>query len=1662
MDEGLSRIDVSDWADVEPAELLLNPPLVLRHPPQEATARAIRYARAAAGATYDEIGFRLRAATPGSLTGPAALETFATARRRHEQATRRQAADKAGRLGSEQVMLRHRAIDFGQAGHVRFAVQGGQLHLTVTGDDGTEEIWAYALSHPPKAIRSIAVERDASPLVAQQLQVDAPGMRWLPLPLLIEAGRFRRMQEWAGQLETDTVPGRYYAFVSHRWLTPAHPDPEGRQAQFVAWQLVACLCEAIRVAQLRGLHEPRLESMGFGIGAEGSFLAESIIVNVLRHVLDDRSLEEAGADAAAVRELVRHHGATAAGADPGLVKLRAMLTERPALARLLARISVWYDYSCLPQPPRIDDEDVLFRQGLDALNVCQILGITLVLLDDAEDYLTRAWCTLEGLVADSFHAIDTLVGSQRPTAASGTVEEWFRNLMHDRPHIVWRALLDTEVFGVQDTQACFERLSLAVTDRDDLPFIYDRLRTLSYPGRVHTDESEIITGTLPLPALDDGRVLAARPGQAVGGPEPRPVGSLDWTDALTLEGAVLARQRIMASWSPRTSRADPADGAHLAVVAACEGEAVLVASWVETHLSELEAILGQAVVSMSWTASDIAPVGHLAEGALELRAVEAPVWVLCTVRERLASDTLASAIARAVTASGRTLVRLALDEAEDNIEVITPPRDHDPEPRTFGEGLVAMDSGAFGTRAGGLHRSTLVDILSGRADGRGAAQKLEGAVLLRGIPLTERNLLLQRLLAAHTTEDLKTLVVANLEQVLAAFPAWGRVPAQLREDPEATSRYVSRLILVAQLLDTLGHPGPLRALQGDRDENPIHRWQWAFAQSQALADAGDHADSIEVLSSLLSELSRVSGSAVDDLRPKVLGALGTAWFQAGDTGQALLWTERALEACLANGDSEGTATYRETLQVLEALQLPAIDPEAGARLLECRRLIAAAQSASDRFDYAASNLALGDTLAVISKGNERLRASFAGKIYGLRGWNHHYLGDAAAARADTERALAECHAASDMKGVRIYTANLEFLSQADGDAGQAPRAAFRLGLPLAEHRDTAGERAAFQQAIDSGDADAAATAAFDLGLLLADEGDVAGARAAYQQAIDSGHADAAPTAAFNLGLLLAEQGDVAGARTVYQQAIDSRHTDMAPTAAVNLGVLLGEQGDAARARAAYQLAIDSGHPEQAPKAAFHLGLLLAEQGDVAGARTAYQQAIDSGHPEQAPKAAFNLGLLLTDRGDLAGARTAYQQAIDSGRPEQASKAAANFGLLLAEQGDVAGARAAYQLAIDSGHPNAAPTAAFNLGLLLAEQGDVAGARTAYQQAIDSGHAEQAPAAAFNLGVLLAEQGDLAAAQAAFQQAIDSGHADVAPTATVSLGVVLEEQGDVAGARAAYQLAIDSGHADAAPEAAVNLGVLLEEQEDVAGARADFRQAIDPGVPDAAIDAAFNLGMLLKRREDIAAARAAYQLAIDSGHAEQAPKAAVYLGMLLERQGDMTGASAAYRQAIESGHADAAPTAALHLGPLLAEQGDVAGARAAFQLAIESGHADAAPKAAVNFGVLLKRQRDMAGARAAYQLAIDSGHVAAAPIAAVKFGQLLEAQGDVAAARAAYRQAIDSGHTEQAPMAALYLEELLEAQGDVDGARAAYQEAIDSGHADAAPLAALNLDELLEE
>jgi hypothetical protein len=203
-------------------------------------------------------------------------------------------------------------------------------------------------------------------------------------------------------------------------------------------------------------------------------------------------------------------------------------------------------------------------------------------------------------------------------------------LLEDRPHLIWRAVLDTEVFRVQTPEECLSRLGLAVTDPGDIPFIYRGLVSLNIPRKIHIDDSEIVTGVFPLPVAGGTAFIASRAGRMLEDIKTCEALSLDWTGA----------SWIRDNWSPSDKaetwpawlslqQAGPGErSCHVAVVASCEGEAVLITKWIHGRLPELESLIKTRVASISWLATDIAPVGHLVDGTLRGIPVEADVWVL--------------------------------------------------------------------------------------------------------------------------------------------------------------------------------------------------------------------------------------------------------------------------------------------------------------------------------------------------------------------------------------------------------------------------------------------------------------------------------------------------------------------------------------------------------------------------------------------------------------------------------------------------------------------------------------------------------------------------------------------------------------------------------------------------------------------------------------------------------------------------------------------------------------------------------------------------------------------------------------------------------------------------------------------------------------------------
>lgn len=704
----LKCIDLQPLESLPPEDLLANPALLFDIPARERAAWALKYSRGGTGRSYDEIGFRVNAAN--LRLGDVPLQTIHSARADRERERTRRLSDPLTAVVEQQELLRHRLLDLPQdSGRLAYRFDKQLIHLNARTERG-EETWTFPLTAPLPILQSHAIPEDAPPLLTQMYRVPISGAFWLPLPTLIERGRFLRFQDWRDELVTDTRPGEFFCFVSHRWLTPLAPDPEGMQAAFLAWQLLAQICDAVRIAKYRGLHAPRMRSASLGayVGIHGSDLAESLLVNLLRRRLSDESLELAWEEARSLAGLTDDNGAAAAARDSGLGRLREALSGCPTIAAVLSHVQVWYDYSCMPQPPRTPEDETLFRQGLQSLSIIQLLGHTVILLDEAEDYLSRGWCTLEALVADTESvSMQTLIGSARKTARNGEPEHYFEMLLQDRPHIVWRAVLDTEVLGTQTADECLARLGLAVTDPNDVTFIYQSLRNLQSPAKIHVDDSELFTGVYPLPVLEKSFVLTPKGTERTAQKaEPAETHSIDWTGALRLPTAWTPELRAIATPEPfRVLTEGIVAGrpkCHVAVIGSCEGESMLRSNWCIAHRADLEALLGATIHSVSWLAGDIAPVGRFICATLQAVPVEADVWIFVANEMRFRHCSVTASLIEAVAASSVRTWALTIDRAEKNLTLEQP---SGREPRRVARAAVSAPY------PGGVFRTSLPECL---------------------------------------------------------------------------------------------------------------------------------------------------------------------------------------------------------------------------------------------------------------------------------------------------------------------------------------------------------------------------------------------------------------------------------------------------------------------------------------------------------------------------------------------------------------------------------------------------------------------------------------------------------------------------------------------------------------------------------------------------------------------------------------------------------------------------------------------------------------------------------------------------------------------------------------------------------------------------------------
>lgn len=281
---------------------------------------------------------------------------------------------------------------------------------------------------------------------------------------------------------------------------------------------------------------------------------------------------------------------------------------------------------------------------------------------------------------------------------------------------------------------------------------------------------------------------------------------------------------------------------------------------------------------------------------------------------------------------------------------------------------------------------------------------------------------------ARDVDALNTILREHGQNLFAHFETWIKLPREILANREATARYVDSLVMIARLFEAHGEPAFMRRITGPDETNPVVLWQRGVAEAQALSQAGEYAASSARLEQILAEMKGASGSAVDDLKPKILGSLGANALHARDYDTALDYNERAYQASAAVGDEEGRAVYYDNLQSLRLIARLKVDPERVQRLLEIRRLICRAQDAADAGRYDVSLKVLGGVLPALAAddSHEEFRALLP-KAHGLIGFNEYRSGNIDRAREHTALALQSAKDLGDLDGVRIYTFSLQTL-----------------------------------------------------------------------------------------------------------------------------------------------------------------------------------------------------------------------------------------------------------------------------------------------------------------------------------------------------------------------------------------------------------------------------------------------------------------------------------------------------------------------------------------------------------------------------------------------------------------------------------------------------------
>jgi tetratricopeptide (TPR) repeat protein len=173
--------------------------------------------------------------------------------------------------------------------------------------------------------------------------------------------------------------------------------------------------------------------------------------------------------------------------------------------------------------------------------------------------------------------------------------------------------------------------------------------------------------------------------------------------------------------------------------------------------------------------------------------------------------------------------------------------------------------------------------------------------------------------------------------IVQHFPAWRKVPDEVRTDPARLEGYIQAMAAVGRLFaQRLGDPSLLQSLTGDPATNPLARWQQELEKAQKEMEELHYAETASRLADLLIDVRGLKGSGVDAYLPVTYGLLGECYFQTGQADKAVAPTEQAQALCRRSGDSEGTVTYLGNLYEIHRYRgAAAAAAETATELADC-------------------------------------------------------------------------------------------------------------------------------------------------------------------------------------------------------------------------------------------------------------------------------------------------------------------------------------------------------------------------------------------------------------------------------------------------------------------------------------------------------------------------------------------------------------------------------------------------------------------------------------------------------------------------------------------------------------------------------------------------------